>query len=141
MFLCLFAFSIYSHVSLSFSNVLLFSNSCTGPISALTLNCTPPELRVRAFGLQLLLNHGLGDAISPTIIGAVSDSFNSLQTAMFIIPIVFTFNALTWVLGWFYMEKFATHSKENDGLGKENDQTNEQNALKMESESDVYYGH
>jgi MFS transporter, Spinster family, sphingosine-1-phosphate transporter len=45
----------------------------TGPVNAATLNAVRPEIRATAMAGQLFIIHALGDAISPRIIGAVSD--------------------------------------------------------------------
>ena len=48
----------------------------TGPVNAATVNAVRPEIRATALAGQLFLIHALGDAISPRIIGAVSDRSN-----------------------------------------------------------------
>ena len=48
----------------------------TGPVNAATLNAVRPEIRATAMAGQLLVIHALGDAISPRIIGTVSDHSN-----------------------------------------------------------------
>ncbi len=48
----------------------------TGPVNAATLNAVRPEIRATAMAGQLFIIHALGDAISPPIIGAVSDHSN-----------------------------------------------------------------
>ncbi len=48
----------------------------TGPVNAATVNAVRPEIRATALAGQLFLIHALGDAISPRIIGAVSDHSN-----------------------------------------------------------------
>lgn len=48
----------------------------TGPVNASTVNAVRPEIRATALAGQLFLIHALGDAISPTVIGAVSDRSN-----------------------------------------------------------------
>ncbi len=48
----------------------------TGPINAATVNAVRPEVRATALAGQLLIIHLLGDAISPHIIGVVSDHSN-----------------------------------------------------------------
>jgi MFS family permease len=58
---------------------LIFLNS--GPINAAIVNCVQPAFRAFAMGLNVLCIHMLGDAISPTLIGAVSDA-SSLSTAI-----------------------------------------------------------
>lgn len=48
----------------------------TGPVNASTINAVRPEIRATALAGQLFLIHALGDAISPSVIGAVSDRSN-----------------------------------------------------------------
>ena len=48
----------------------------TGPVNAATLNAVRPEIRATAMAGQLFIIHALGDAISPRIIGVVSDRSN-----------------------------------------------------------------
>ncbi len=48
----------------------------TGPVNAATVNAVRPEIRATALAGQLFLIHALGDAISPRIIGTVSDHSN-----------------------------------------------------------------
>lgn len=48
----------------------------TGPVNAATVNAVRPEVRATALAGQLFLIHALGDAISPRIIGTVSDHSN-----------------------------------------------------------------
>ncbi len=48
----------------------------TGPVNAATVNAVRPEIRATALAGQLFLIHALGDAISPRLIGTVSDHSN-----------------------------------------------------------------
>ncbi len=48
----------------------------TGPVNAATVNAVRPEIRATALAGQLFIIHALGDAISPRIIGTVSDHSN-----------------------------------------------------------------
>jgi hypothetical protein len=48
----------------------------TGPVNAATINAVRPEVRATAMAGQLFMIHALGDAISPRIIGVVSDRSN-----------------------------------------------------------------
>lgn len=41
-----------------------------------------------------------GDAVSPTIVGAISDATGSIRTAILIIPAAFTLATITWLMGW-----------------------------------------
>lgn len=58
---------------------LIFLN--TGPLNAAIVNCVVPAFRAFAMGVNVLLFHLLGDALSPTIIGAIAKRF-SLGTAI-----------------------------------------------------------
>ncbi len=49
----------------------LFIN--TGPLNAVVLGCVSARIRATAMAVNIFFIHMLGDAISPTIIGAVSD--------------------------------------------------------------------
>ncbi|MFA6318437.1 MAG: MFS transporter [Elusimicrobiota bacterium] len=50
---------------------LIFLNN--GPINALLVDCTPVAIRSMAFAVNIFFIHALGDALSPTLIGWVSD--------------------------------------------------------------------
>jgi len=54
------------------AQVLLFMN--TAPINAAIVNSVSPGYRAFAIGLSNLTLHALGDAVSPTLIGAVADA-------------------------------------------------------------------
>jgi MFS family permease len=53
---------------------LLLSFVNMGPLNAALVNVLPPDLRARGFGLHTTTIHLLGDALSPFLIGVVSDS-------------------------------------------------------------------
>ena len=67
----LFGTRAFTLPSLGLAIFLIFLG--TGPVNAASINPVRPEIRATALAGQLLLIHALGDAISPTIIGAVSD--------------------------------------------------------------------
>ena len=52
----------------------LFFN--TGPSNAILANVTHPSIRATAFAVNILIIHALGDAISPPVLGWVSDRFS-----------------------------------------------------------------
>ncbi len=58
-------------LSLFVAEIFLFLNM--GPLNAIIVAVTPTTQRSLAFGANMLLIHALGDAISPTLIGYVSD--------------------------------------------------------------------
>lgn len=77
------------------AQVGLFVN--TGPINASIVNAVPPSYRSFAIGLSNLILHALGDALSPTAIGAVAD-WSSVATAIRLnaVPVVLGGLAMMW---------------------------------------------
>jgi dipeptide/tripeptide permease len=57
--------------ALAVAEFFLFLN--TGPLNAAIVNSVAAPIRATAIGVNLFVIHLLGDAISPTIIGAISD--------------------------------------------------------------------
>ncbi len=57
----------------------------TGPLNTIIINVTAPSMRAMAFALNIFVIHALGDAISPVIIGALSD-ISGLRSALMITP-------------------------------------------------------
>jgi MFS transporter, Spinster family, sphingosine-1-phosphate transporter len=70
-----------------------------GPINAIIANSVPSALRARAFAFSILLIHLLGDAVSPTIVGAVSDRMG-LPHAIQLVPVAMGVGALVWLYAW-----------------------------------------
>lgn len=68
---CFFGPKAFTLPSLAAAIFLIFLG--TGPVNAATVNAVRPEIRATALAGQLFLIHALGDAISPRLIGAVSD--------------------------------------------------------------------
>ncbi len=78
----------------------LFLWAYNAPVNALIVNSVPPGMRARAVGLSILSIHLLGDAVSPLLIGVVSDVSGSLETAMVMVPIAAGVGAIIWLVGW-----------------------------------------
>jgi MFS transporter, Spinster family, sphingosine-1-phosphate transporter len=57
----------------------------TGPLNTIIVNVTSPSVRAMAFAVNIFFIHALGDAISPVIIGALSDLVG-LRFALLITP-------------------------------------------------------
>jgi MFS family permease len=57
----------------------------TGPLNTVIINVTKPAVRAMAFAVNIFLIHALGDAISPVMIGALSD-MAGLRNALLITP-------------------------------------------------------
>ena len=53
------------------AEICLFLN--TGPLNTVIVNVTGPESRATAFAVNIFVIHALGDAVSPTLIGILSD--------------------------------------------------------------------
>lgn len=74
------------------------------PISAVSINVVPPRLRARSAGLQIFIQHALGDIISPPIIGLVSDSTGSLQSALQSTWIAMTLCGVSWFVAYRFLK-------------------------------------
>jgi MFS family permease len=62
----------------------LFLN--TGPLNTVIINVTDSSIRAMAFAVNIFFIHALGDAISPAILGWLSDRWG-LQNALMITPL------------------------------------------------------
>lgn len=62
----------------------LFLN--TGPLNTVIVNVTRPAIRAMAFAVNIFFIHAMGDAISPTILGRLSDLWG-LRTALLATPV------------------------------------------------------
>ncbi|MEA3150236.1 MAG: transporter, Spinster family, sphingosine-phosphate transporter [Gammaproteobacteria bacterium] len=87
-------------VCMVIAQLLMFLS--TGPINASIVNLVLPTQRASAVALEVFAIHLLGDAISPYLIGAVSDA-SSLGQAVKIVPIAVVISGALW--GW------AAHSQ------------------------------
>ena len=76
-----------------------FAWSYNGPINALLVNSVPSNLRTRAISLSVLTTHLLGDAISPSVVGFVSDH-SSLGAAMWAAPAALAVGTVIWLVSW-----------------------------------------
>ena len=72
--ICFFGPKVFTLPSLALAVFFIFLG--TGPVNAATVNAVRPEIRATALAGQLFIIHALGDAISPRVIGAVSDRSN-----------------------------------------------------------------
>jgi MFS family permease len=67
-----------------FAEFFLFFN--TGPLNTVIVNVSPPACRAMAFAVNIFFIHALGDAISPTILGWLSDQWG-LRSALLVTPV------------------------------------------------------
>jgi MFS transporter, Spinster family, sphingosine-1-phosphate transporter len=83
----------------------LFLN--TGPLNTVTINVTDPAVRAMAFAVNIFFIHALGDAISPSILGWLSDQWD-LQRALLITPLAMVLaGLLCFVCGRFVVQDMA----------------------------------
>lgn len=75
----LFPASVWTFPLIFAAEFFIFLHS--GPLNALIAGVVPAGLRARAFACNIFLIHALGDAVSPTILGYLSDLWG-LQRAM-----------------------------------------------------------
>lgn len=71
-----------------------------GPVNTVLVNSVAPQMRARAFSISILCIHLFGDAISPTIVGLVSDAVGSLQAAMWFAPATLLAGGGVWLYAW-----------------------------------------
>lgn len=72
-----------------------------GPINGIIQNCVDAKLRVLSNGMCVLFIHLFGDAISPSIIGGISDVTNgNLRISLILVPISFLISSIIWFVGW-----------------------------------------
>jgi MFS family permease len=69
----------------------------TGPINAAIINLVGAGERATAIALEVFAIHLLGDALSPPLIGALSDAF-SLAQAVKIVPVAVVVSGAVWAL-------------------------------------------
>ena len=70
----------------------------TSPINAQIVNCVPAGYRSSASAMSVFMIHLFGDAISPSLIGALSDNFN-LRVALILGPVGTALTGVLWLWG------------------------------------------
>jgi MFS transporter, Spinster family, sphingosine-1-phosphate transporter len=94
-------------IAIFLAEVLIFLN--TGPLNAIIANVSRSEVRATAYAVNIFIIHALGDAISPAIVGMVSDRLG-LATAFWIAPGALALAALFCFWG---MRTYATDARES----------------------------
>jgi MFS family permease len=75
----------------------LFVN--TGPSNAIIINVTMPKMRTTAFAMNIFFIHVLGDVISPTLVGRVSDLTNLHVALLTVMPVVMVLSGIAYLMG------------------------------------------
>jgi len=80
----------------------LFLN--TGPLNTVILNVTNPAVRAMAFAINIFFIHALGDAVSPSLLGWLSDRWE-LRSALLITPLAMVIaGLLCFICGRFVVQ-------------------------------------
>lgn len=82
------------------AEVLIFLN--TGPLNAIIANVSRAEVRATAYAANIFVIHALGDAISPAIVGMLSDRVG-LAAAFWVAPATLALAALFCFWGMRYL--------------------------------------
>jgi len=83
----------------------LFLN--TGPLNTVIINVTDPAVRAMAFAVNIFFIHALGDAVSPSILGWLSDQWG-LRSALLITPLAMVLAGLfCFICGRFVVQDMA----------------------------------
>ncbi|MEY3231397.1 MAG: hypothetical protein RL689_1486 [Planctomycetota bacterium] len=70
----------------------------TGPTNTIIANVTPANVRATAYAANIFVIHALGDAISPPIIGLVTDRTGDMNKAFLIVGGAIVISGLLWLL-------------------------------------------
>ena len=89
-----------------FAEFFLFLN--TGPLNTVIVNVTHPGIRARAFALNIFVIHALGDAVSPTVLGWLSDLWG-LRYSLLVTPAVIALASFFCFLCGHFIEKENIH--------------------------------
>lgn len=91
-------------VVIFFAVVCLFFN--TGPSNTAIANVTHPAMRSMAFAVCIFVIHALGDAISPVVIGNISDRAHGNMNAGFgVVSVTVLLAGIFWLWGSRYLGK------------------------------------
>jgi hypothetical protein len=96
----------------------LFFN--TGPTNAILANVAHPSMRAAAFGLNILVIHVLGDAISPPLVGAIADRCGGdLRPGFVVVSAFLAVGGIVWLCGMRHLEKDTAAAPHRlDGIGR-----------------------
>jgi sugar phosphate permease len=91
-----------------FAEFFLFLN--TGPLNTVIVAITKPTVRAMAFAANIFVIHALGDAVSPTILGWLSDLWG-LRKALLVTPVAILIAAFLCFLCMRFIEKDTAHER------------------------------
>lgn len=111
----LLAWAIYSPslngclVAMFCAETFLFFN--TGPLNTVIININVPPLRAMAFAVNIFFIHALGDAVSPALLGWLSD-LTDLRSALLVTPLAVILAALFCFSGRRFIAKDMSQAGE-----------------------------
>jgi MFS family permease len=70
----------------------------TGPTNTIIANVTPAPVRATAYAVNIFAIHALGDAISPPLIGYISDKSGSMNTAFLLVGGSIIISGIIWLI-------------------------------------------
>ncbi len=76
----------------------------TGPTNTIIANVTRPTMRSTAFAVNILAIHTLGDAVSPPLIGLVTDRSGSMNIAFGLVGLAIVVSGLVLIRGARYLD-------------------------------------
>ncbi len=72
----------------------------TGPANAVLANVTQPAIRASAFAINIFLIHLLGDAVSPPMVGRISDlAGGNMNVGFAAVSVAMAISGLLWLAG------------------------------------------
>ncbi len=90
----------------------LFFN--TGPSNTALANVTHPSIRAGAFAVNILVIHALGDAISPPIIGFITDrTGGNMNVGFAVVGVMIVVGAVFWFWGSLYLDRDTKRARVN----------------------------
>ena len=93
----------YAWIFVFLAEFFLFFN--TGPSNTALANVSHPSVRASAFALNILVIHALGDAISPPIIGALTDySGGNMNVGFAVVGAMMLVGSIFWWWGARYLD-------------------------------------
>jgi len=84
----------------------------TGPTMTQIANMMPGTVRTRAIGISNLVTHALGDAISPAILGLISDETKNLTLTLAVVPLVMSTAAIIFLFSSISLEPHESQFEE-----------------------------
>mmetsp|Transcript_52833 Transcript_52833/g.123469 ORF Transcript_52833/g.123469 Transcript_52833/m.123469 type:complete len:167 (+) Transcript_52833:2-502(+) len=85
--------------------VCFWSFFTTGPTNAAMCNVVVPKMRPGAFAVSIFVQHALGDAISPPLIGVINDkAHGNMNLGFGAVGVVMFLSAFSYLAGRHYLD-------------------------------------